>query len=364
MNYDKKIVKHYAKLNILSQGINKKNPDLLLTADLISAFALYYQNASKPAHNAEKLFDILKPFLLIENFELNDNSDFEKAESVLRALLHYRKITGDNVNDEFLKDLFNKLISSVSVSIKNKDQNFYYALSCADCIFDYCSIFPKEQLNEFFSRLKVALNDCNPVGDNAPCDLFLKCAIGVFKWESKQEKSTAISEDMLETVDFNALSINYAVGKSMLSPQVSSPLATAYALKLATLLYRFSGKEKYKKLLRRIWFNGMQFCQRFSGGVGYDTFANHGEILSVLSYEEDYLTPLYAEGLTLFTKHKELFEEKEGEVVKDSYGRYLIDDKMFARDESEFFGRDLIEIPSLTSFDKETNLQLKLKLNF
>ena len=37
---------------------------------------------------------------------------------------------------------------------------------------------------------------------------------------------------------------------------------------------------------------------------------------------------------------------------------------MFARDESEFFGRDLIEIPSLTSFDKETNLQLKLKLNF
>lgn len=364
MNYDKKTVKHYAKLCSLSQGIDKKNADVVLTADLITAFALYYENGAKPAYNAEKLYDILQPKLKINNFTFECASDLNKAESVLRALLHYRKITGESVNDKFIKELTAKMLPFALECIENKTPAFYSALSVSDCIFDFSLTFEIDGLNAFFERVKTAVCDCNPLSDNAPCDLYLKCAIGLFKWESKFYKSVKISEEMLELIDFNALSINYAVGKSLLSPQVCSPLATALALKLTTLLYRFSGSEKHKTMLRRIWFNGMQFCQRFSGAVGYDTFANHGELLSVLSYEENSLTPLYAEGLTLYLKHKELFEEREGEIVKDAFGRYMIGDKMFARDESGFFGKDLIEIPSLTSFDKETNLQLKLRLNF
>ena len=364
MNYDKKTVKHYAKLCTLAQGINKKNPDILFTSDLITAFSLYFLNASKPAFNAEKLYDIIKPHLQLENFSLADANGFLTAESVLRALIYYRKITGEGVNDNFICDLFKKILTRATSELIEKGENFYYALATADCIADFLIAFRKSQDDGFFDKVKDALSNCNPIADNAPTDLYLKCALGIFKWDSTTKNDCSFSEEMLELIDFNALSINYSVGKSILSPQVSSPSATALTLKLAVLLYRFSGKEKHKRFLRRVWFNGMQFCQRFSGGVGYDTFANHGEILSVLTYEEDSLTPVYAEGLTLFCKHKELFEEREGEVVKDSFGRYLIDDKMFARDVSEFFGKDLIEIPSLTSFDKETNLQLKLKLTF
>lgn len=364
MNYDKKTVKHYAKLCTLAQNISAKNPDLLLTADLITAFSLYFLNATKPAFNAEKLFDVLKPHLKIENFAIENPSDFATSEAVLRALIYYRKITGENANDEFIKLLCTKIINRAISEIVEKNENFYSALSTADCVSDCFNVFQNIECAEFFSRIKTALSNCNPIADNAPCDLYLKCAIGIFKYDTKTQNDCSFSEEMLEIVDFNAISINYSVGKGLLCPQVASPSATALALKLSVLLYRYSGKAKYKLTVRRIWFNGMQFCQRFSGGVGYDTFVTSGNVLSVLSYEEDYLTPVYAEGLSLYCKHKELFEEREGEVIKDSFGRYLIDDKMFARDESEFFGKDLIEIPSLTSFDKETNLQLKLKLTF
>ena len=109
----------------------------------------------------------------------------------------------------------------------------------------------------------------------------------------------------------------------------------------------------------------MQFCQREKGQVGTDVFTTEqNSSLKVARYEiKQITTPLYAIGLKCFAGNKHLFEEA-GELFKDRRGRYFLGDKMFGRDLSGFFGRDLIEIPTLTAFDSQTAMQLDLKLVF
>lgn len=361
MNYDKKLVKHYANLCEITK---RKASELSATSfDLITAFCLYFKNAKKPAYNAEKIVDNIKGGFLAENFSVRTSEDLLKTSSALYALVNYKLATSSNEYDSFASKLFTILLQGASDALNSDNAlMFYSGLSCLNAISSYDSLNRSNLGENFYLLCKQKLANKNPIADNAPCDLLLLCAIGAFYYE-KQLKYD-LCESIFESICYNALSINFAIGKSLLSPQVSSPSATALALKLCTILYRHSGKEVYRFMLRRIWFNGMQFCQRPNGGVGYDSFVLNGQTLGVISYEQEELSPIYSEGLSLYCKHPELFCEKDGEVVKDSFGRYFIDDKMFARDVSGFFGKDLIEIPSLTSFDKETALQLKLKLNF
>lgn len=361
MNYDKKLVKHYANLCEITK---RKGNELSATSfDLITAFCLYFKNAKKPAYNAEKIIDSLKDSFLMENFSVSTSDDLLKTSSALYALANYKLATSNSEYDGFTEQLFALLLSGASDALNSEDSKLFYSgLSCLNAISSYDGLNKSCLGKQFYLLCKQKLANKNPIADNAPCDLLLLCAIGAFYYE-KQDK-LQLCESIFESICYNALSINFAIGKSLLSPQVSSPSATALALKLCTLLYHHTGKDLYRFMLRRIWFNGMQFCQRPNGGVGYDSFVLSGQTLGVISYEQDELSPVYAEGLSLYCKHQELFCEKDGEVIKDSFGRYFIDDKMFARDVSGFFGKDLIEIPSLTSFDKETALQLKLKLNF
>ena len=109
----------------------------------------------------------------------------------------------------------------------------------------------------------------------------------------------------------------------------TEPCAVVDSLILATRLYHVTYDEKYRTLARRIWFNGLQFCQRENGGAGPNSSVTKDQpILKVSMYEAPFCcTMRYAEGLLEYFHHAILFtHDPSAAVVTDEYGRRFIDD--------------------------------------
>lgn len=109
----------------------------------------------------------------------------------------------------------------------------------------------------------------------------------------------------------------------------TEPCAVVDSLILATELYRITSDAEYKTLARRIWFNGLQFCQRDNGGAGPNSCVTSEQpILKMSMYEAPFCcTMRYAEGLLFYHKNRELFTyDPTAEAVCDGIGRTFIDD--------------------------------------
>lgn len=118
----------------------------------------------------------------------------------------------------------------------------------------------------------------------------------------------------------------------------TEPCAVVDSFILALQLYHFTKLEKYKTLARRIWFNGLQFCQRENGGAGPNSCVTKEQgILKVLMYEAPFCcTMRYAEGLYEYYRHESHFTfNPNAETVKDEYGRMFTDDVMLVKFKGE-----------------------------
>jgi len=111
----------------------------------------------------------------------------------------------------------------------------------------------------------------------------------------------------------------------------TEPCAVVDSFILATELYRLTENEEYRILARRIWFCGLQFCQRENGGAGPNTcVTTSSPVLKISMYEAPFCcTMRYAEGLLEYKKNEDLFLwDGSKEIVTDEYGRRFIDDKL------------------------------------
>ena len=111
----------------------------------------------------------------------------------------------------------------------------------------------------------------------------------------------------------------------------TEPCAVVDSFILATELYRLTDMPKYRTLARRIWFNGLQFCQRENGGAGPNTCVTKEQgVLRISMYEAPFCcTMRYAEGLLEYSKNEELLDWNEGaDEVTDVYGRRFVDDRL------------------------------------
>ena len=111
----------------------------------------------------------------------------------------------------------------------------------------------------------------------------------------------------------------------------TEPCAVVDSFMLAIRLYKITSDEKYRTLARRIWFNGLDFCQRENGGVGPNTCATvENPVLKISMYEAPFCcTMRYAEGLLEYTRNKDLFEwNPQAEETTDEIGRHFVDDKL------------------------------------
>ena len=111
----------------------------------------------------------------------------------------------------------------------------------------------------------------------------------------------------------------------------TEPCAVVDSFILATELYKLTNDAKYKALARRIWFNGLQFCQRENGGAGPNTCVTMAQpVLKISMYEAPFCcTMRYAEGLLEYTKNEDIFTwDSSKEPITDEFGRCFIDDKL------------------------------------
>ena len=154
----------------------------------------------------------------------------------------------------------------------------------------------------------------------------------------------------------------------------TEPCAVVDSLILALELYRLTKEEPYRVLARRIWFNGLQFCQRPNGGVGPNTCADERNPYLQISFYDavQCCTMRYSEGLYWHHKYEDLFFWEDGEPVLCE-NRYFVNDWMLAEDVSNTFpeakhyqmdGRSLICIPSLNQLDAQNANCTRLRVVF
>ena len=113
----------------------------------------------------------------------------------------------------------------------------------------------------------------------------------------------------------------------------TEPCAVVDSFILATQLYHLTSEDEYLTLARRIWFNGLQFCQRDNGGAGPNTCVTKEQnVLRISMYEAPFCcTMRYAEGLLEYCNNARLFTyDLSKDVEVDELGREFIDDVLIA----------------------------------
>lgn len=142
----------------------------------------------------------------------------------------------------------------------------------------------------------------------------------------------------------------------------TEPCAVTDSFILSVRLYKLLKEQKYLTLARRIWFNGLQFCQRENGGAGPNTCVTEKQpILKISMYEAPFCcTMRYAEGLLEYSNNVKLFEwNANKEEEKDEYGRRFIDDKLLVKCDGA-----IMPIFSCNSIKKEKAELLSLEVIF
>ncbi len=154
----------------------------------------------------------------------------------------------------------------------------------------------------------------------------------------------------------------------------TEPCAVVDSMILALELYGITGEDTYRVLARRIWFNGLQFCQRPNGGVGPNTCVNQDNPYLQISFYDaiQCCTMRYPEGLYWHQKNKDIFHWEDGAPVW-AEGRYYVNDWLLAEDVNHVFpdhkhyeadGKSLIRIPSLNGVGEETAKHARLRVVF
>lgn len=154
----------------------------------------------------------------------------------------------------------------------------------------------------------------------------------------------------------------------------TEPCAVVDSLILALELYRITKQDSYRVLARRIWFNGLQFCQRSNGGVGPNTCVDpNNPYLQISFYDAvQCCTMRYSEGLYWHQKHQDIFLWEDGAPVWEE-DRYYVNDWLLAEDVNNVFpdhkhyeidGKQLIRIPSLNEVNEQTANNARLRVVF
>lgn len=196
-------------------------------------------------------------------------------------------------------------------------------------------------------------------------EAFLRFARGVLNYAvySDEQNMQNRAEEMLDCCLSGGLTLNYCAKNDFFNATHTDCCATAIIFSLAVKFYKLLGNQKYLHFARRIWYNGLQFCQRAEGFAGFDfAVLEKKDRLSVVKYADVRASGYYAEALAVYCKNKQLFSDSGEGVFRDDLGRIFMGDKLFAREESGFFGKDLIEIPTMTAFEKDVALQLSFNL--
>ncbi len=361
--YDKKVALNYRWLSERAIGTLSEN------ASALYGEACHFLYAGKFPQNSENLANALSAEI---SGDCSRFSVRELAEAA-SALIEYSLC----VQNEGLTALAIRALAAVKTKLCDfsLEEKFFVADAAASCYAATKSSVAKElfetacvSLQNFLE--KAALKNAEKSSDNSVQKLcteaLARYSRGILNYavynESEELKARAAA--VVDLCLSECLTLNYAAKNDFFAPAYADSCATALIFSLCVKLYKLSGTQKYLHFARRIWYNGLQFCQRAEGCVGQDSACvEKTSRLRVYKYTDVRAGGYYAEALAVYCKNKQLFADSGEGVSRDEQGRVFMGDKLFAKEESGFFGKDLIEIPTMTAFDKSVAMQLIFNLS-
>lgn len=215
------------------------------------------------------------------------------------------------------------------------------AFMCVDGLAHYYAATGDERVKSFLDRVIEFFVTVDLMKYKLQTHTTLTCLRGVLRLyeTTKEEKYLQIVKEKFAFYVQHGMTLTYEnfnwFGRE---DTWTEPCAVVDSLILATELYKRTGESAYKTLARRIWFNGLQFCQRSNGGAGPNTCVTETQpILKISMYEAPFCcTMRYAEGLLAYAKNQALFDwNSEAETITDELGRKFVDDKLLIRCEGE-----------------------------
>lgn len=254
-------------------------------------------------------------------------------------------------------------VQSVNGWILSSDVGCAYM--CVDGLAHYYSLTKDPEVKVFLDEVIKVFVCTDIVGHGFQTHTSLSCARGILKMYqvTGEDKYLTWALGIVDTYIRHGMTLTYEnynwFGRE---DSWTEPCAVVDSFILATEFYKITKNEKYRTLARRIWFNGLQFCQRENGGTGPNTcVTKENPVLSVSLYEAPFCcTMRYAEGLLEYTKNEELFVWRENEEESvDEFGRHFVDDKLMV-----MLGEEKKPIFSCNGIEEAQAKELRIKILF
>ena len=347
------------------------------------AFACHYEMHGKKIACMEKLVSAL-PLHTNSAFYFGKEYDGETVDEqqlsghnwYLRGLLKYAKL----MHSEFAMQVAKSTVEHLYLPIAEKYKTYPLirekqggvsgnittvrdgwrlssdigcAFMCVDGLAQYYKQTKDVRVKTFLDTVLEFFQTIDYVAVGFQTHTTLSCARGVLTlYEATQEVGyLKLAESIFERYVQAGMTLTYEnfnwFGRE---DTWTEPCAVVDSFILAVELFKITHKDEYRVLARRIWFNGLQFCQRSGGGAGPNTCVTEKQsILKMVLYEAPFCcTMRYAEGLLEYVKNKALFDWNEkAQVQIDDYGRRFIDDKLLVwykdKEVPLFAGHKLVE---------------------
>ena len=237
------------------------------------------------------------------------------------------------------------------------------AFMCVDGLAHYYSTTRDERVKEFLDKVIGFFVTVDLMKYRLQTHTTLTCLRGVLELYkvTRDEKYLDVVKDKFAFYVKNGMTLTYEnfnwFGRE---DTWTEPCAVVDSFILATELYKLTENDEYRTLARRIWFNGMQFCQRENGGAGPNSCVTRRQgVLKISMYEAPFCcTMRYAEGLLEYSKNENLFSwDASADVVSDTFGRKYIDDRLLVK-----YGDKLVPIFSCNNVPRDDALSIELTL--
>ena len=206
------------------------------------------------------------------------------------------------------------------------------AFMCVDGLAHYYQATKDEHVKIFLDQIINLFISVDLIKYEVQTHTTLTCLRGILilYQTTKEEKYLQIVKEKFAFYVANGMTLTYEnfnwFGRE---DTWTEPCAVVDSFILATELYKLTQEMEYKTLARRIWFNGLQFCQRENGGVGPNTcVTKEQKIFKIFLYEAPFCcTMRYAEGLLEYSQNRSLFSwDSSTSIIVDELGRSFVDD--------------------------------------
>lgn len=245
------------------------------------------------------------------------------------------------------------------------------AFMCVDGLSRYYALTGDEKVKALLDVLIGVFTGVDYVKYGFQTHTTLSCARGILTMYKKtgDEKYLAVAKGVLDRYVEKGMTLTYEnfnwFGRE---DTWTEPCAVVDSLLLATDLYKITDGDQYRTLARRIWKNGLSFCQRENGGAGPNSCVTEKQpILKMSMYEAHFCcTMRFAEGLQCAWENAFLTEDSQQTIEKDEKGRYFLGDKLLAQDiDGAFSGTESVDVDGLhlivlPTLQGETDARLKI----